>query len=83
MSNPDFARQTKYFYKRTDPGKTNALMKNGKESTSPFIRFITRHAFLRKHNAYVRHGKKEDEEIPFEETKCRMCGKLKEDHKGM
>ena len=79
MANPDFARQTKIFYKKADPGKTNALMKYGKESTSRFIRFITGHAFLRKHNAYVRHGKKENEEIPFEETKCRMCGKSKEE----
>ena len=77
MSNPDFARQTKYFFKRVDPGKTKALLKFGKEATSRFIRFITGHGFLRKQNAYVAHGT--NKEIPFEETKCRMCGEAKEE----
>ena len=77
MSNPDFARQTKYFFKKADPGKTKALLKFGKEATSRFIRFITGHGFLRKQNAYVAHGTNEG--IPYEETKCRMCGEAKEE----
>ena len=77
MSNPDFARQTKYFFKKAEPGKTKALLKFGKEATSRFIRFITGHGFLRKQNAYVAHGTNEG--IPFEETKYRMCGEAKEE----
>ena len=77
MSNPDFARQTKYFFKKVDPGKTKALLKYGKEKTSRFIRFITGHAFTRKQNAYVAHGTNQG--IPFEEVKCRLCGEAKEE----
>ena len=77
MSNPDFARQTKYFYKRVDPGKTKALLKYGKEATSRFIRFITGHAFTRKQNAYVAHGSNQG--IPYEEVECRKCGEAKEE----
>ena len=57
--------------------QTKSLLKFGKEATSRFIRFITGHGFLRKQNAYVAHGTNED--IPFEETKCRMCGEAKEE----
>ena len=77
MSNPDFARQTKYFFKRVDPGKTKALLKFGKDTTYRFIRVITGHGFLRKQNAYVAHGTNKG--IPFEEIKCRMCGEAKEE----
>ena len=77
MFNPDFARQTKYFYKKADPGKTKALLKHGKEATSRFIRFITGHAFTKKQNAYVAHGTNQG--IPFEEVKCRKCGEAKEE----
>ena len=76
MSNPDFARQTKYFYQKADPGKTKALLKYGREVTSTFIRFITGHGFLRKQNAYVAHGK---ENTSPEEIKCRMCGQATEE----
>ena len=74
---PDKIRQTKYFYKKVDPGKTKALLKYGKETTSRFIRFISGHAFTRKQNAYVAHGNKDG--IPFEEVKCIMCGEAKEE----
>ena len=77
MTNPNFARQTKHFYNKADPGKTKALLKHGKETTSRFIRFITGHAFTRKQNAYVAHGTNEG--ITFEEVKCRMCGEAKEE----
>ena len=76
MSNPEFARQTKYFFKKADPGKTKALLKYGRETTSTFIRFITGHGFLRKQNAYVAHGK---ENISPEEIKCRKCGEAAEE----
>ena len=77
MTNPNFARQTKHFYNKADPGKTKALLKHGEETTSRFIRFITGHAFTRKQNAYVAHGSNEG--IAFEEVKCRMCGEAKEE----
>ena len=37
------------------------------------MRFLTGHAFLRKHNAYVKYKKKPNQVIPFDEVKCRMC----------
>ena len=79
MSDPDWCRQTKYFYKKVDKGKTNALLRFGKEATSRFVRFLTGHAFLRKHNAYVKYKKKPNQVIPFDEVKCRMCGESKEE----
>ena len=36
------------------------------------MRFLTGHAFLRKHNAYVKYRKKPNQVI--DEVKCRMCG---------
>ena len=76
MSNPDFARQTKYFFQKADPGKTKALLKYGREVTSTFIRFVTGHGFLRKQNAYVAQGK---ENTSPEEIKCRKCGEAVEE----
>ena len=75
MSDPDWCRQTKYFYKSAHKRKTDSLLVYGKEATSRFVRFITGHAFLRKHNAYVRYEKKPNQVLPFDEIKCRMCGK--------
>ena len=75
MSDPDWCRQTKYFYKSAHKRKTDSLLVYGKEATSRFVRFITGHAFLRKHNAYVRHGRRPNQILPFDEIKCRMCGK--------
>ena len=77
MSDPDWCRQTKYFFQKVDKMKTQSLLRYGKEATSRFIRFITGHAFLRKHNAYVRHGTNKG--IPFDEVKCRMCGNSPEE----
>ena len=58
MSGPDWCRRTKYFYQSADKRKTDSLLAYGKEVTSRFVRFITGHAFLRKHNAYVRYKRK-------------------------
>ena len=58
MSDPDWCRRTKYFYQSADKRKTDSLLAYGKEVTSRFVRFITGHAFLRKHNAYVRYKRK-------------------------
>ena len=79
MSNPEWCRQTKYFYKKVDPGKTKSLLKYGKEATSRFVRFITGHAFLRKQNAYVKYNKKPNQTLPFDEIKCRNCGEAIEE----
>ena len=80
MSNPEWCRQTKCFYKKVDKKKTHSLLKYGKDVTSRFIRFITGHAFLRKQNAYVRYGPGSNQEnIPFDEIKCRMCGESVEE----
>ena len=79
MSDPEWCRQTKYFYKSTDKSKTKSLLVYGKEATSRFVRFITGHAFLRKHNAYVKYGRKPNQTLPFDEIKCRMCGKSTEE----
>ena len=49
------------------------------QSTSRFVRFLTGHAFLRKHNAYVKYNKKPNQVIPFDEIKCRMCGEASEE----
>ena len=43
------------------------------------MRFLTGHAFLRKHNAYVKYKKKPNQVIPFDEVKCRMSGESKEE----
>ena len=64
MSDPDWCRQTKYFYKSADKRKTDSLLMYGKEATSRFVRFITGHAFLRKHNAYVRYKRKPNQILP-------------------
>ena len=79
MANPDWCRQTKYFFKEGSKAKANALMKYGKQSASRFIRFTTGHAFLRKHNAYVKHKKKPGQILPFDEMKCRHCGTVVEE----
>ena len=79
MANPDWCRQTKYFFKEGSKAKANALMKYGKQSASRFVRFTTGHAFLRKHNAYVKHKKKPGQILPFDEMKCRHCGTVVEE----
>lgn len=49
-------RQTKYFYLGPDKGKSNEILKLNRAEISLLIRFLTGHAFLRRHEYIVAYG---------------------------
>ena len=64
-------RQTKYFYKVPDKQKAKVLLGYNRDNLSMLVRFVTGHAFLKRHNKIVERGTKIGEEN--EDIYCRLC----------
>ena len=64
-------RQTRYFYKKPSKHKAKLLMNYNREKLSMFVRYVTGHAFLKRHNMIVEKGTKVG--IENEDIFCRLC----------
>ena len=62
-------RQTKYFVFGPSAARARLLLQNTRESLGRSIRFLTGHAFLKRHNAVVLY----DTNDPPGDNSCRLC----------
>ena len=67
--NSDEYRQTKYFVGIPSKVRAKLLLEIPREPLGRLIRFLTGHAFLRRHNAIVFHGLNP----PPGDVSCRLC----------
>ena len=64
-------RQTRYFYKVPSRSQAKVLLSYNRERVSMLVRFVTGHAFLKRHNMIVEKGTTQGLEI--EDIYCRLC----------
>ena len=62
-------RQSKYFLRSPSKSLSDLLLKHPRDTVSRVIRFLTGHAFLRRHNNIVLHGISP----PIGDISCRLC----------
>ena len=71
QSSPD-CRQTKYFWVAPSKRESQYILSESREIISQLVRFLTGHAFLKRHNAVVFHGISP----PPGDISCRLCEDL-------
>ena len=64
-------RQTRYFYKVPSKSQAKVLLSYNRERVSMLVRFVTGHAFLKRHNMVVEKGTTRG--LENEDIYCRLC----------
>ena len=64
-------RQTRYFYKGPSSSQAKVLLTYNRERVSMLVRFVTGHAFLKRHNMVVEKGTTQG--LENEDIYCRLC----------
>ena len=65
----DDCRQSKYFWGSPSKSKSQCIISFPRETVSRAVRYLTGHAFLRRHNAIVEQGVSP----PWGDVSCRLC----------